>query len=308
MLVARIWGFDYSPSDIWYALSEKWVIEIGVDHYKIGVVQFLIIGLFIASGFIVSSITHRFILTKLFEILRSEPGIQNTISRICHYTIIFIAAILSLVNIHLEQFTGWVFASGIVAFGFAFKDIAADLLSGIFVLIERPLEIGNYVEIDTVRGTVHRIAARSTTIITSKNHSVIIPNRDLISKWIINWGHGRYAIGFEITIRIDPAADPDAVKKIIFSVVQANPLVLKVPGVVGRLEEFEENAFVFLIRAFISARRVKEQWELAAAIRTELIRAFKEHGIKLARAERIIVFEQPGHDASTKAIEIKFDK
>ncbi len=307
-LVSRIWGFDYTPTDIWYALSETWVVPISVDH-KIGVVQFLVVGLFIAAGFFVSSITHRFILTKLFDILRSEPGIQNTISRICHYTIIFIAIILSMINIHLQQFMLYVGASFGIALGFALKDIGADLLSGIFVLIERPLEIGNYVEIDNIKGTVHRIAARSTTIITSRNHSVIIPNRDLVSKWIINWGHGRYAIGFELNVRIDPTVDPDVVKRVIFSVVQAHPLVLKVPGVVGRLEEFEENAFVFLIRAFVSARRVKEQWEIAANIRTELIRAFKEHGIKLARAERIIVFEQPGQaGASTKAIEIKFDK
>jgi len=306
-LVSRIWHFNYSPTDIWHALSKEWVVPISVDH-SIGVIQFLVIGLFIAAGFIVSSITHRFILTKLFDILRSEPGIQNTISRICHYTIIFIAIILAMINIQLQQFMLYVGASFGIALGFALKDIGADLLSGIFVLIERPLEIGNYVEIDTIKGTVHRIAARSTTIITSKNHSVIIPNRDLVSKWIINWGHGRYAIGFELNVRIDPSVDPDLVKKVIFSVVQANPLVLKVPGVVGRLEEFEENAFVFLIRAFISARRVKEQWEIAAAIRTELIRAFKEHGIKLARAERIIVFDQQGQQPATKAIEIKFDR
>lgn len=307
LLVSRIWGFVYSPADIWKALSEQWVVQISLDH-KIGFVQFMILGMFITAGFFISSITHRFILTRLFDILRSEPGIQNTISRICHYTIIFIAIILGLIAIHLQQFMLYVGASFGIALGFALKDIGADILSGIFVLIERPLEIGNYVQIDTIQGTVHKIAARSTTIITSKNHSVIIPNRDLVSKWIINWGHGRYSIGFEVNVRVDPSCDPELTRRILYGVVQAHPLILKVPGVVTRLEEFEENAFVFLLRGFISARRVKEQWEIAAAIRTEVVKAFKEHGLRFARAERALVITSSDSGQVAQSVEIKFDK
>jgi small-conductance mechanosensitive channel len=304
LLVSRIWGFAYTPADVWKSLSEEWVVQVGIDH-KIGFVDFMTMVFFIIGGFFVSSITYRFVLVRLFDILRFEPGIQNTISRIFHYSCIVIAFILGLSAIHLQQFMLYAGASFSIALGWTLKDIAADWVAGIFVLIERPIEIGNFIQIDAIKGTVHKINTRSTTIITSQNHSLIIPNRDLISKWITNWGHGRYATAFEITLRVDPTLDPEKVRRVLLSTLQANPLILKVPGTVARLEDVEENAFVFLIRAFVGARRVKEQWEIAANIRMELVRAFKEHGIIFARAERVITLHNDQGAAS--AIDIKFD-
>ncbi len=308
LLVARIWGINYSQADLWKAMSEQWIVRFGVDS-KVGLIELVTLGIFIALGFLASSLIHKFVLNRLFEILRSEPGTQNTISRISHYTTIFLAMFLGLNAINLHQFIFWVFAPFTVALALSLKEVVSDFVAGFFVLIERPIEIGNYIQIDDVQGTVHKISARSTTIITSKNHSVIVPNKDLVMKWIKNWGHGRFAIGFEIDIRVEQKTDPDLVRKILFSVVQAHPLILKVPGVVTRLENIEENALYFLVRAFISARRVKEQWEIAATIRSEILKAFKENNILLAKSHRLIEFASdtiPGNTGSP--IEIKFDR
>lgn len=307
MLVARIWGFNYTPVDVWRALSDQWVVRIGVDN-KIGFVEFMIIGLFIAAGFFASSLIHKFILNRLFDILRSEPGTQNTISRIVHYTTIFLSVVLGLNAVHLGQFIFWVGAPFVFALGLASKDIVSDLFAGFFVLIERPIEIGNYVQIDNIQGTVHKIAPRATTIITSRNHSVIIPNKDLVSKWIVNWGHGRFAVGFELNVRVEQYVDPEVVRRTLFGVVQANPLILKVPAVVARLEDIEENALNFLVRAFISARRVKEQWEIAAALRTEILKAFRENKIALAQPIQLIQFDGEKNGARPTSIDIRFDK
>jgi len=303
LLVSRIWGLDYSPYDIWQALSERWVIRLGVDN-KLGFIEIMKLGAFVAIGFLVSSLLHRFILNRLFDILRSEPGTQNTISRIVHYTTIFIATVLGMNAIQMSQFIFWIGAPFAAAVVLASKDIVSDLLAGFFVLIERPIEIGNYVQVDEIHGTVHKIDARSTTIITSKNHSVIIPNKDLVTKWIINWGHGRFAVGFELGVRVEHSADPEFVRKLLLTVVSGNQFILKVPAVVARLEDLEPDSLYFLVRAFISARRVKEQWEIAAMLRTEIIKAFREHNIVLAKPSRMLEFAQ--HD-QPKSIEIKFD-
>lgn len=307
ILILRMWGIDYTPTDMWKALSEQWVIRFSIDN-KLGLIEFTILGLFLTAGFLVSSFLHKFVLNRLFDILRSEPGTQNTISRIAHYTTVFIAIVLGLNVIHLEQFIFWVGASFGIVLGLAMKEIVSDLVAGFFVLIERPIEIGNFISIDSIQGTVHKISARSTTIITSRNHSIIIPNKDLITKWITNWGHGRFAVGFEINVRVMHNTDPEVVKRTLLGVVQAHPFILKVPGIVVRLEDFEDDSLYFLVRAFISARRVKEQWEIAAVLRNEIIKAFKELDISLARPERIIEF----HTSATtpkgpKGIEIKFD-
>lgn len=310
LLVSRLWGYHYSPTDIWKLLSEDWVIKID-GTTPLGFIQFSILALFITSGFLLSSLIHKFVFNKLFDVLRTEPGTQNTFTRIFHYTIIGMAIMLGFTAIKLAQFIFWVGGFLILGIGLALKDLVVDFVAGFFVLIERPIEIGNYVSIDTIEGTVRKIAARSTIITTGRNQSVIVPNKDLVNKQIINWGHGRFAIGIELAIRVEHNSDPELVKKVITSVLQSNPLILRVPSIVVRLEEFEENAFYFLARGFISARRVKDQFEIASGLRIEMIKAFREHGIALAQPQRVVHMAQDKENGGPKPpspLEIKFDR
>jgi small-conductance mechanosensitive channel len=301
-IFTRIWGLSYSPADLWRLFAEKWVIDIDVDTH-IGIIQFMVLGLFITSGLIVSSLLHKSLLKRLFDILHTDPGAQNTISRITHYLILFLAIILGLSFIQLKQLIFWVGAPLTIGLGLALKDIAFDFIGGILVLIERPIEIGNYVQIDHIKGTVHKISARSTTLITAHNQSVIIPNKDLITKWMINWGHSRYAVGFELTINVDLESNPDVVKKLLLDIINTHPLVLKAPAAIVRLDNIEDGSLCFMARAFISARRIKEHAEVAAYIRCELLKAFKTHNILLAKPTRVVEFAQ-----AAKTIDIKFDQ
>jgi small-conductance mechanosensitive channel len=306
VLFTRIWGLNYSLSDLWRLLAEKWVIQVDVET-KIGVIQFMILGLFITGGFLISSFLNKSIFNRLFDILHTDLGTQNTISRIAHYFIVFLAIILGLSFIQLKQLIFWVGAPFTIGLGLALKDIAFDFIGGFFVLIDRPIEIGNYVQIDNIQGTVQKIAARSTTLLTSRNHSIIIPNKDLVTKWIVNWGHGRFAVGFEINVRVEHGSDPELVKQVLTTVLQSNPLILKVPAVVVRLEDIDDIALCFLTRAFISARRVKDQWEVAAQLRGEILKTFKTHRIVLAKPARVVEFTSRD-DAPVKAIDITFDR
>lgn len=127
---------------------------------------------------------------------------------------------------------------------------------------------------------------------------------------MINWGHGRFAVGLEINLYVSGDSDPEVVRRLIISVVQANPLILRVPGIVARLEDIQDNSFYYLVRAFISARRVKEQWEIAAALRAEMVKAFREHNIEFTMPTRVVQFDtkQIAIPGEPKSIEIKFDK
>jgi len=290
ILVARIWGYFYTPADLWTLLTEVLVIPIG-DRNNLGFIELTWLGGFITASFLISSLIHKFILNKLFDILRTEPGMQNTFSKILHYLIILISTILGFTFIHLAHLLWYIGTSLAVAGGFAIKDIVADYVAGFFVLIERPLEIGNFVKIDRnsdMMGTVHKVDGRTTTIINRLNHTVIIPNKDLIMKQIDNWGKGRFAVGFEVKIMVDFTTDPDLARNTILEVIQANPTILRVPRIIVRLEDLTENALVYLSRSFISSRRVKEQWAIAAEIREEIVKAFYKKNIKFAFPQRVV--------------------
>ena len=238
------------------------------------------------------------------------------VSKLLHYMLICFATLLGVVYIRLESFIWYLGTLLAVGLGFALKDIMTDYVAGFFVLIERPIEIGNFIRLDhhkDMLGTIHKIDARTTTIMTRLNHAIIIPNKDLINKPIVNWGKGRFAVGFEIRITVDYDSDPDLVRNTIIEVIQKNPTILRVPNIVCRLEEFEENALYFLARAFISSRRVKESWEIAGNIRQDIVVAFRQRGIQFSFPQRVLHMKERKRPAeknersSTSPIEINFD-
>ncbi len=304
--LSRIWNFYYTPTDFWDHLSNDWVITIGENH-KLGIVQFISFITFIISGFITSTLVNKFILNKLFDVFRTEPGTQNTLSRITHYLIIIISIMLGFTAMHLGVFIGYASTALFLGAGIGLKDLILDFVGGFFILIERPIEIGHFIETGEVRGTVHRISPRATTIRTARNFSIIIPNKDLITKPIINWGQGRFAVGFEMMITVSYGSDPIKVKEILLQTIQKNPVVLRVPGISIRMENFLEDGMQFFIRAFVSARKVRDQWDVASDLRFAIIETFKEHNIEIPFPQTVVHFAK-NKDEFVKAIDIKFDK
>ncbi len=306
ILLSRIWGLDYSPSYLWKLLSEEWTIRID-ENNKLGVVQFITVVTFIVSGFLISSLVNKFVLNKLFDVFRTEPGTQNTLSRIIHYLILIMAVVLGFAAVHL----GYLILSGgallVFGAGIGLKDLLLDFVAGFFVLIERPIEIGHYIQTDDIRGTVHKISPRVTTIRTARNFSIIVPNKDLVNKPIINWGQGRFAVGLELVVVVDYNSDPEKVREVLSDVVQKNPAILKVPAVVIRLDDFMESGIKFFVRAFISARRVRDQWEVASQLRFAILKAFKENSIVIPYPKLDVNLKDTRNDF-VKPIDIKFDE
>jgi small-conductance mechanosensitive channel len=311
VLLARLWGFEgYTLNSLWKSLSDDWVITIPTGG-KLGFVELIKFGMFIAGGLVISSLIKKFILVRLFDIFRTEPGVQNTASKISHYFIIILAVILGFTAINLSQYAltaGGLLLAGVV---FGLKDQIADYFAGVMVLLERPVEIGHYVETGEHAGKVHRMSARSTTLKTARNLLIIIPNRDLISKPIINWGQGRYAVGCELKILVSFKSDPEKVRSLLHEIMKEHSLVLRVPSPVVRLEGFEESALYFYCRCYVSSRKLMDMWDLQSDLRTSIIKKFRENNIEIPFPQRVVHFVD-GKDKkglpSGNPIEVSFDK
>jgi len=289
IVLTRIWGVDYSFGELWKGLSHDWVLHIEGLNVHVGFGGLLSLSLFILSGFIISLLVHRYILFKLFDIFRVAPGAQNTFSLIFHYVIIILSAILGLHAIKLGLVGNYILIG--LSFGilFGLKDLVADFFAGLWILIERPIEIDNFIETGKLKGTVKKIAMRATTIRTARNFSVVVPNRELVSKPIINWGSGYYAVGFELKVTVGYESDADQVRSLILKIVSDHKMVLRIPGVSVRLEAFVENGMLFFCRAFISSRRVRDQWDIASEIRITLMREFKKANIVVPYPRRMLI-------------------
>lgn len=304
VLLGHIWGAEgYTLKSLWASISDEWVLSLPGGG-KLGLVEIIKFGVFIAGGLVISSIINRLILVKIFEIFRTEPGVQNTVSKLTHYIIIILAIIFGFTAINLSQYALGAGAL-LIGIGFALRDQIADYFAGVLVLLERPIEIGHYIETDKFQGRVHRISARSTTIKTSQNFLVVVPNRDIISKAVVNWGEGRYAVGAELKVSVSYDADPEKVQKILCDTVKKHPLVLRVPAPVVRLEGFESFSFYFYCRCYISSRRLSDMWMMQSDLRMEIVKAFKENNIVIPIPQTAIQFIK---NEAGNPVEIKFDK
>lgn len=287
VILARIWGFEeYNLTSLWQSLSEDWVISL--EKGKLGLIEVIKFALFVTSGFVANSFINTFVLNKLFDLFRTEPGAQNTISRIAYYATMVFAMMLGLSAINLSYYVGWFLTALALGVGFGMRDQISDYFAGFLVLIERPIEIGHFIQIDDIRGTVKKISARSTTIRTARNFYITIPNRDLTSKMVINWGKGRYPVGYEINVLVAYDSNLEEVKQLILDVMKNHPLTLRVPAPVIRFEEFEANGIQFYIRGYISARRVGDLWIVQSEIRSTLLKTFKEKNIVVPFPQTVI--------------------
>ena len=309
MAVAELWGVTNSYELIKYLLTERWTIEI-TETERIGVVEFVRFIMYIAGGFLFSTLIDKFVLNKIFDILRMDLGLRNTISSLLHYLILYFVIVIGLSAVYLGRTVIYFSTAAFAGIAFASQDLLRDLLAGLLVLLERPIEIGSFIQTGDKKGTVIKITPRATTIRNLYHHSIVIPNRELMAHPISNWGFNRVSVGFDVELTVAYGEDPVAVRAVLKDVVESDPRILRVPRVIYRLNDFSENGMKFLIRAFISARRVREQWDIAADLRIGLFSKLVEGGIKLAYPHRILHLS--GEDGSAKAlkkvISVSFDE
>lgn len=305
-IISYLWKMSYTFAGLWHMITDEWVISLGM-HTKLGLLEVLIFAGFIVGGFFISSLINRYLLAKIFDIFKTEPGAQNTASRIAHYAVIGVSTICACAFINLQQLIPILGTLMIIAVGLGVKEQIQDFFAGLLVLLERQIEIGHFIETDGIIGTVQKIAVRSTTIRTARHFSVVIPNRDLIAKQVINWGRNRYAVGFELTIRVAMDSDPEQVKQLILEVLYAHPSVLRVPVATVRLEDFNEFGQQFFVRGFISSRKVREQWEIASDIRIGILKSFRKNNVSIAFPHRIVSVSAESVQKMHDVFGVKFD-
>lgn len=161
-----------------------------------------------------------------------DVGLRYTIVTLVTYLLVAVSGVIVLggqLKIDAAVIGGFAAALG-VGLGFGLKEIVDNFFSGIILLVERPVKVGDVVAVGPTTGRVDRINMRSTTIMTAENKGLIVPNKDLISQQVTNWSAGTPTIRASIRIGIDYAADAQLFRKTALEVLDQFGLVLKTPG------------------------------------------------------------------------------
>ena len=220
-------------------------ISIG-DENSYSILQILILIAFsVALWFAVNALTNLF---KSYVLVRSgaQQGTQDVLTTIIKYLLIFLGLII-LLNLWGFDVTSLSLVGGVlgVGIGFGVQNIANNFISGIIIVIERPIQIGDFIKTGDLVGTVVRIGARSTEISTLDKVSVIIPNSRFLEEEVINWSHGDTVTRLIIPVGVAYGSDIRLVKRSLLEAAKSHQDVLLRPRPEVRFQEFGDSSLNF---------------------------------------------------------------
>jgi len=243
------------------------------------VVIVLLFGYALANGF--TFVLKRLVLPKL----SLKRGLPYAISTVTYYFLLLLvaAAALSAAGIELNKFTVLTGALG-VGLGFGLQNIVNNFVSGLILLFERPIHVGDTVDVGGLVGMVRRIGARSSTILTFQGAEVIVPNNNLISNQVINWTLSSQWRRVDIPVNIAYGTDPERVIKLLEGVAESHPRVLLARPPVAFFLGFGESALNFELR-FWAAQQ--DTWfQLQSDVTVAVAKALREAGIEIPFPQR----------------------
>jgi small-conductance mechanosensitive channel len=260
------------------------LIPIGGTSLTLWMVLYLLV--LIALLIYVTGKLRAWMVERLLARTRIDIGVRQAVGSIFRYVIVAIGfmIILQTAGINLSALTVLAGALGI-GVGFGLQNITNNFVSGLIILFERPIKVGDRIDVGNVTGDVVRISPRATTIVTNDNIAVIVPNSEFISSQVINWSYTNRDVRLNFPVGVAYHSDPDLVRKALLEVAADHPGVLKDRNADVLLQEFGDSSLNFMLRVW-----TRDYATTPGVLRSELnyaiCKKFKEHGIEIPFPQR----------------------
>lgn len=209
-----------------------------------------------------------------------DSGVKDSISTFVRYAILVIGSLITLDTIGISMSSlAAVGAVLMVGIGFGLQNITQNFISGLIILFERPIKVGDLIEVGGVDGRIIHIGARSTQIHTRDDVAIIIPNSQFISEQVVNQSYSGENIRLKISVGVSYGSDPKVVEQILIDVAKEHPNVLNNPNPRVLFTDFADSSLNFDLAVWI-----KDQWideRIKSELRFKIFEAFKSKGIQI---------------------------
>lgn len=217
--------------------------------------------------------------------LELESGVRTAVITICQYTIIAIGAALAFQSLGLDMSKfGWIAAALSVGLGFGLQEIVSNFVSGIILLFERPIRVGDIVTVAGVDGVVTKIRIRATTITNWDKKEFIVPNKEFVTGTLMNWTLSNPMIRMVFPVGIAYGSDIRKTQEILLDIARSQPEVLKEPEPVAVFELFGDSSLNFTLRLYVPRPEIR--LEMTHRINTLIHDRFVEAGIEIPFPQR----------------------
>lgn len=236
--------------------------------------------LIFAGSYALARLARRVVAQRVLAGTRLTTGIRYAIGRFLGYLIMFLGTVVALetLGVHAGALAAFGAALG-VGIGFGLQDIARNFISGLILLIERPIQVGDRIEVGNVSGDVVEIRSRATVVRTNDDIHLIVPNSRFISDTVINHSFGRPRVRHKIPVRVASDSNPRDVETVMVEAARRSPNVLADPPPTVRLRGFGDASLDFELLCW-TGTKLNSPGAFRSEINLLVHEALTNHGIQ----------------------------
>ena len=245
----------------------------------------LTVVLIFLGAFGVSRLLRGMLRRNVFRRTHLNIGTQETICRILHYIIMLMGAFIAIQQIGVDLTTlAAISAVLMVGIGLGLQNITSNFISALILLFERPVQVGDFVEVSGVQGRIRAIKTRSSIVETLDNVSIIVPNSNFISQNVTNWSYRDSKVRIHVSVGVSYGSDVDLVEETLLQVGRAHQEVLLNPEPTIQFLDFGDSSLRFDLLVWIND--ASRQYLVRSDLNFAVVKAFREQGITIPFPQR----------------------
>lgn len=289
-LLALIWGADSQDLNAAYAAFADGLV---IGDVAVSPMDFITFALVFALGYTLTRGTQRVLHKAVLPKTSVSDGGASALTAGIGYLGIFLSALIAISATGLDLSSLAIVAGALsVGVGFGLQTIVSNFVSGVILLIERPIKPGDWIEVGGASGYVKQVNVRSTEIETFDRASYIIPNSDLIAGAVLNWTHSDKTGRVRAPVGVAYGTDARKVERILLEIAAAHKMVLSSPAPSAYFMRFGADALEFELRVYL--RDVNWMLSVASDLNFAIAERFAAEGIEIPYAQRDITIRNAG--------------
>ncbi len=293
-LIAVVPAWGVPIRDVW-----DWTAEF-LQGFTVGNVTISLTDIAIAVAvfilaIVITRMLQRALAEKVLPQTQIDVGVQNSLASGFGYLGVVLAIAIAVATVGIDLTNIALIAGALsVGIGFGLQNVVNNFVSGLILLIERPVKVGDWVVVGENEGFVKRISVRATELQTFQRASVIIPNADLLSNSVMNWTHKDRYGRIEIPVGVAYGSDTGQVREILLGVARAHDRVLSWPEPFVLFRDFGASSLDFELRCFTDD--VIYRLVIGSDLRYEIDARFRDAGIEIPFPQRVVHMADTAHD------------